>query len=74
MLLVMLLGMPGTSVVSQVGGKLNRVPMVSCQHLGGLPEPLLLRGCFEHLSLNSMEKGGKIMLLHSLVCGGIEPL
>ena len=61
MLLVMLLGVPGTSVVSQVGGKLNQVPMVSCQHLGGLPEPLFLCGCFEYLSPNSMEKGGEMM-------------
>ena len=40
-----LLDVPGTDVVSQVVERLIRSQVVSRQHRGGLPEPLLLRGC-----------------------------
>ena len=57
----MLLGVPGTDIVSQVVRKLNLIPMVSCQHQGGLPGPLRLCRCYGHLSPNSSEKGGEMM-------------
>ena len=60
-LLVTLLGVPGTVIVSQVVERLNLIPMVSPQHWGGLLEPLCLRGCCGRLSLNLSEKGGEMM-------------
>ena len=45
MLLIVLLGVPGTTFVSQGEEKLNLTPKIFCQHQGGLPEPLLLCGC-----------------------------
>ena len=59
-LLFVLLDVPGTVVVSQVVERLVRSQSVSRQHLGGLPEPLLLHGCCLRLSPNSMEKGGEM--------------
>ena len=43
-LLFALLGVPGTSIVSQGGGIPDLTPTGFRQHLGGLPEPHLLRG------------------------------
>ena len=45
MLLVMLLDIPGTTIVSQRKEKLNQAPREFLQHLGGLLEPRLLCGC-----------------------------
>ena len=59
-LLFALLDVPGTTVVSQVVRRLNRSQAVSRQHRGGLPEPLLLCGCWRRLSPNSSEKGGEM--------------
>ena len=59
-LLFALLDVPGTVVVSQAVRRLNRSQLVFRQHLGGLSEPLLLRGCWRRLSPNSMEKGGEM--------------
>ena len=56
-LLFALLGVPGTDIVSQVVEKLIQSQSVFRQHQGSLPEPLLLRGCWRHLSPNSSEKG-----------------
>ena len=60
-LLFALLDVPGTDVVSQGEERLDRSQGVSRQHRGGLPEPLLLRGCCVRLSPNSSEKGREMI-------------